>query len=392
MVAAPVPAPWRLVGVNSPAPSVRRIPVLRLAPWDTLRRAEGMPQALGAPRGEGSSPLDGPVAEPRRTGSSTSVPAALSSEAPLPQADPGPGTALARASAPAVLVPADAVPAPLTPAAPAGMAATAAQPTAPAGRAPAAPRSTAPADPEAVQAAPISPSPVLVPSLGGGVPNGYVGGWGDYFIAGSAATAGNRRNGVADGSINMGFGLGDPVTSLGVQVNWGIGSIQRFNGNGSVGVGVGRVLINRPTLQVAVAGGLLDAYVYGFEEGKPSVNGYGAVSVALPLRPNDREWQQRLQLSAGGGGNSFSAIDANFATTETGFFGSVGVELFPSLGLSIGQSSRATNVNVSYIPFRTLPLFVNLVAADVFNNTPFGTVGVLSIGWGDNLKRGYFTR
>ena len=248
-----------------------------------------------------------------------------------------------------------------------------------------------PADAQAVAAERITPPYLIMPSLGGGVPTGYVGGWGDYYIAASAGTPGKTRAGEPDAALNLGFSVGDPVRSLGLDLNWGIGSFKDFNANGSVSVAVGRILVNRPDLQVAVAGGLLDAYVYGNEPGKPPVNGYGAITVALPLRPGDRRFPQRLQLSAGGGGSSFGAIDANFQTTESGFFVAAGVDVLPNLGLSVGQSSRSTNVNVSWIPMRRLPIFVNLVVADVFDATPFGSVGVLSVGWGDSLRRGYFS-
>lgn len=246
-----------------------------------------------------------------------------------------------------------------------------------------------PADAQVVTAERITPPYLISPSLGGGMPSGYAGGWGDYYIAGSAGTPGKTRDGSPDAALNLGFSLGDPVRSLGLDVNWGIGSIKDFNANGSVGVSVGRILVNRPDLQVAVAGGLLDAFAYGNEPGKPPVSGYGAITVALPLRPGDRRFPQRLQLSAGGGGgSSFGAIDANFQTTEAGFFVAAGVDVLPNLGLSVGQSSRSTNVNVSWIPLRGLPIFVNVVVADVFDATPFGTVGVLSVGWGDSLQRG----
>ncbi len=248
------------------------------------------------------------------------------------------------------------------------------------------------ADAQAVAAAPIRSPYLISTSLGGGMPTGYVGGWGDYYIAGSAGTSGKQRGGVPDGSVNLGFAVGDPVRSLGMDVYWGIGSTKNFNANGSVGLAVGRTLVNRRDLQVAVAGGLMDAYSYGNEEGKPAVNGYGAITVALPLRPADPVFPQRLQLSAGGGGNSFAAIDANFQATETGFFVAAGVDLLPNLGFSVGQSSRSTNVNLSWIPFRGLPVFVNLMGADVFDATPYGTVGVLSVGWGDSLQRGYFSK
>ena len=247
-----------------------------------------------------------------------------------------------------------------------------------------------PADAQAVAAARIQPPYLIRPSLGGGVPTGYVGGWGDYYIAGSAGTPGKQRGGSPDGSINLGFGLGDPVRSLGLEVNWGIGSIKNLNANGSVGLAAGRILVNRPDLQVAVSGGLLDAYSYGNEAGQTPINGYGAVTMALPLRRNDPAFKQVLQLSAGTGGSSFSAIDANFNTSTSGFFMAAGVEVLPNVGVSVGQSSRSTNINLSFIPFRTLPIFVNLLAADLFDSTPFGTVGVLSIGWGDSLRSGFF--
>ena len=247
-----------------------------------------------------------------------------------------------------------------------------------------------PADATAVASNSTPLTYLLSPSLGGGVPTGYVGGWGDYYIAASAGTPGKQRAGSIDGSLNLGFGFGDPERTLGLEVNWGIGSFKNFNANGSVGLSAGRLLVNRSDLQVAVGGGLMDAYSYGNEPGKPSVNGYGAVTVAFPLRPGDPSFPQRLQFSAGAGGNSFSAIDANFQTTDAGFFVAAGLDVLPNLGVSIGQSSRSTNVNLSWIPLRNLPVFVNLVAADVFDVTPFGTVGVLSVGWGDSLRSGFF--
>jgi hypothetical protein len=56
------------------------------------------------------------------------------------------------------------------------------------------------------------------------------------------------------------------------------------------------------------------------------------------------------------------------------------------------MSSRSANVNLSWVPFRTVPIYVNLIAADVFANTPWGTIGVLSVGWGDNLQNGFVSK
>lgn len=250
---------------------------------------------------------------------------------------------------------------------------------------------TLPADAQ-VAAAPIRPPYLLRPSLGGGLPTGFVGGWGDYFISGSAGTPGNLRTGSPDGSINMGFGLGDPERLLGLELYWGIGSTKNLNANGSFGATLGRVLVNRSDLQVAVAGGVIDAYPYGSEPNPQPLNGFGALTMAVPLRPADPTFRQTLQFTMGAGGSSFAPIDSYFQTTESGVFGALGVELSANTGFSVGISGRSTNVNLSWVPFRSLPIFVNLAAADVFDATPWGTIGVLTVGWGDNLQNGFVTR
>ena len=248
-----------------------------------------------------------------------------------------------------------------------------------------------PADAQ-VAAARIRPPYLIRPSLSGGVPTGFVGGWGDYFLSGSAGTAGNLRGGSPDGSLNLGFGLGDPERFLGAELFWGIGSIKNLNSNGAFGATIGRLLVNRADLQVSIAGGVIEAFPYGFEPNPQPANGYGALTVAMPLRPSDPSFPQLVQFSVGGGGSTFAAIDSTFQSAENGVFGAAGVELSPNLGVSVGVSTRSTNLNLSWIPLRTLPIFVNVLAADVFSATPWGTIGVLSVGWGDSLKTGLVTR
>lgn len=245
-----------------------------------------------------------------------------------------------------------------------------------------------PADAQ-VAAAPI-PLPYLIrPSLGGGVPTGFVGGWGDYFLSASAGTPGNLREGSPDASFNVGFGIGDPEKLLGVELYAGIGSFKTFNANGSFGASVGRLLVNNPDLQLAVAGGVIDAFSYGTEANPQPINGYGAITAAMPLFKGS---PRILQFTLGGGGSSFAAIDTSYELTSGGMFGSLGIEVLENLGFSVGVSGRSTNVVLSWIPLRSLPIFVNLMAADVAATTPWGTVGVLTMGWGDNLKSGFVTR
>ena len=244
-----------------------------------------------------------------------------------------------------------------------------------------------PADAQ-VAAAPIRPAYLIRPSLGGGVPTGYVGGWGDYFVSASAGTPGNLRP-DADASFNFGFGIGDPQKFLGAEIYAGVGSFKNLNANGAFGVSVGRLLVNSPDLQLGVAGGVIDAYSYGTEPNPQPLNGYGAITAAMPLFKGS---PRIVQFTLGGGGSSFAAIDTSYELTEAGMFGAVGIEVLENLGFSVGVSGRSTNVAVSWIPLRTVPIFVNLMAADVAATTPWGTIGVLTIGWGDNLKNGFVTK
>ena len=246
---------------------------------------------------------------------------------------------------------------------------------------------------EALAAAPTLRPYRLRPSLGGGKPTGYVGGWGDYFISGTAGTRGDADQELRDfldGSVNVGFAIGDPVRAIGVEVYWGAGSIKDFNANGGFGVSAGRLLVNRWNLQVAAAGGVIDFYQYGDEPGSRFSSPYGALTFATPLRPRNPQFQQVLQVTVGGGGKGFAQIDSNFQISEGGFFAAAGVEVLPNLGVSAGVSNRSTVVNLSYVPFRNLPIFVNLAAADVFETTPYGVSGLLTVGWSDNWRSGYF--
>jgi len=235
-------------------------------------------------------------------------------------------------------------------------------------------------------------SPLLSSPLNGGMPTGYVGRWGDYYLAGSAGTPGKQRNGDPDGSLALGIGLGDPVNLVGIDLSWGIGSVRNFGANGGYNGSIGRVVVNQPRLSIGVAGGVINAFAYGGElQGgveSPS-NGYGALSASIPLRPDDPVFRQMVQLSAGVGGNLFAPLDAEFKGPTVGAFVAAGVELAPQLGASMAISGRGTNLSLGWIPWRRVPVFVNLLAADVFSASPYGTVAVLTVGWSDNFLTGF---
>jgi hypothetical protein len=231
--------------------------------------------------------------------------------------------------------------------------------------------------------------PFPAPNLGGGLPSAYVANWGDYFLALSGGTPGNQRDGVVDGSVNMGMGFGDAYRLIAVEADWNIGSVKNFNFNGSFNLLASRVLVNQPRLQVVAGGGVQDLFAYG-NEAKPPATGYGVLTVATPLRQPNLMFNQVLQVSVGVGGNNFTYLNENFEGADASLFTAVGLELSSNVGLSMGWSGRGTNANLSYTPFRDLPFTINLLGADLFATSPFGTVGVLTVSWGDNFRTGLF--
>ncbi len=245
--------------------------------------------------------------------------------------------------------------------------------------------STSPASPSVVD--PIPPlvaikRPWPSPNLNPGVPSAFIANWGDVYITGVAATAGEQRS-AADGSWVGGFGLGDATKAVAIEVNGGCGSFKQFCSNGGLGFRIGRVLIKKPTGWLALAGGWQNAVQWGNEGNQDNIYSAG-LSYAFPLRPINSGFGQTLQINAGIGNTSFAPYSATNSEDQIGGFASIGVELSPAVGVSAGWSGRGANAQLSYTPFRNTPLTLSLLGADLFNQNPAGAVAVFSVSWGTN--------
>ena len=237
---------------------------------------------------------------------------------------------------------------------------------------------------------PVDPIPPLVgiqrpwpsPNLNPGVPSAFVANWGDFYITGVAATAGSQRP-DGDGSYVGGFGLGNATKAVAVEVNGGCGSFKDFCGNGGLGFRIGRVLIKKPTGWLSFAAGWQNAVQWGYEGNQDNIYSAG-FSYAFPLRPIQTGFGQTVQINAGIGNSSFAPYSATNSEDQIGGFASIGVELSPSVGLSAGWSGRGANAQLSYSPFRNIPMTLSLLGADLFNQNPAGTVAVFSVSWGTN--------
>jgi hypothetical protein len=227
------------------------------------------------------------------------------------------------------------------------------------------------------------------PYLGGAQPTAYVDQWGEGYIAGYAGIPNEVRDFNWESSLSVGLGLGDPDRFVAITAGWDIGSTKNLNANGAFSFTVGRVLVETPRLQITAGGGVDSLAPYGTESGADPTNGWGVVTFATPLRPNNPDFAQLLQFSFGIGGNDFAPSPDGFVPEqEYGGFMALGLQATPGIGISLGRSGRSANAVVSLLPDNELPFYVELMAIDLFNETPGGTKGVLGVRFGGrNLYR-----
>ena len=218
------------------------------------------------------------------------------------------------------------------------------------------------------------------PSLSAGIPSAFGANWGDTFISFSGATAGKERNKV-DGSISLGFGLGDSYKLAGLTFAYNIGSIRDFGSNGTFDLQGSRVVYADRTHQVAAAIGWSSFGQYGNgKEGIIPSTLWGEVTSVTLLNPEDSVNKLPLLLSVGIGGGYFSGYEGN-----TNAFGGIGLQVAPQLGLGLAWSGVGLNVGLSFVPVPTIPLTLTATGGDLTNASAGGSRFILSVSYGYNF-------
>lgn len=235
-------------------------------------------------------------------------------------------------------------------------------------------------------AKPYSP-PNLTPTQ---IPTAFLAEWGNYFVSGSVYGFDNVNpsNWVTDGCVNVGMGFGNARRAVAVEVDYNQESVSGRESGGSFDVRIGRDLINNSTFRLAISGGWLAAAAYGDVQAKGD-SPYGVITAAWPLRPNDPNFRQTLQLNAGGGGGRFQRIDTPNLVSD-GVFASAGVELAPNLGISAGWAGRGLNAGLSLAPVKGLPLWTTVSGVNLTNTDNAGRAAVFSVTWGGTFRTATF--
>jgi hypothetical protein len=230
--------------------------------------------------------------------------------------------------------------------------------------------------------------PKFFPGFNAGSPSGFGANWGDVFAGISLIDRSSPKGSPtdkADGSIAFGFGLGNAQDLIGIEVVYNLISLtpSRFASNGSFDFKFHRAL---PDL-MSVAIGWENAINYGPDAGGTPSSVYGSFSKFFVLQPENIENPMLLGLTLGTGGGRFRSFDDQVAGRGgVGVFASAGLQVLSNLSVITDWTGQNLNLGVSYVPFASLPIYVNGTLVDVAGTTSIGLRYSLGVGFGFNFR------
>ncbi|WP_417040788.1 hypothetical protein [Cylindrospermopsis raciborskii] len=230
----------------------------------------------------------------------------------------------------------------------------------------------------------INTQRVYSPGTSAGIPSGFGTNWGDLYFAIAGATA-NRVRREIDGGASVALGFGNARDILGLELSYSLLSIRKFGRNGSFNAKVHRIVYSNPNTYIATAIGWNNFARHGENDrdagiingqfvGTPS-SVYGVVSAYHFLNPKSAN-PVPVNISLGVGEAPL------FSNSGLGIIAGAGIQVTPNIGVSTGWSGKGLNLGVSYLPVRTLPMSLNVIYGDVFQNTEPGSVLSFSLGYG----------
>ncbi|MBD2206728.1 hypothetical protein H6G33_22120 [Calothrix sp. FACHB-1219] len=220
------------------------------------------------------------------------------------------------------------------------------------------------------------------PGSSAGTPSAFGASWGQAFIGGGGFIP---FDGKADGSLSVGFGLGDAVKSVGLEVDiniYSVGGQKELLGDFGESGGVGFKLHKFFADGTAVAVAWSNPITWG-EGNRAKDTIYGVVTRAFYLQPNSPN-KLPLTVSLGVGTGSFRSLGAlrdRSADNPPNFFGSLGLRVIPEASLVASWTGSALNLGASFAPFQNIPVVINTIFTDVTDNSVSSTGFSLSAGY-----------
>lgn len=219
------------------------------------------------------------------------------------------------------------------------------------------------------------------PAMGANSPIAFGAGFGDFYV-GASFTARARFVNAVDGLVSGGFGLGDPMHYVGLQVD--VLSFSSFRSGFGRRMGVDFKLHRVLPGMFAVALGWESAITRGQTDGGSSK--YVVVSKWLPLAASDRESFSALMVSAGVGDGRFRREDDwNYDRRRVNAFGSVALRVLPPVSVIADWTGQDLTVGASFAPIPRWQIVVTPAFADVLGTAGDGARFVMSASWSFHL-------
>lgn len=224
--------------------------------------------------------------------------------------------------------------------------------------------------------------PKAAPGSTAGTPSAYGASFGQAYIGGGLLFPLDEDRDRVDGSLSVGFGLGNATKSVGLEVNANITSVGGgdnfdFGDSGGVGFKLHRYLGDG----TAVAVGWSNPIKWGdVTNAKDTI--YGVVTKSFSLQPDNLNNKLPLTISVGLGSGSFrskGAIEAN--ENAVNMFASLGLRVIPQVSLVSSWTGNRLNMGASFAPFQNTPIVINTIFTDVTSNLDTGLGFALSAGY-----------
>ncbi|MEA5626082.1 hypothetical protein [Nostoc sp. UHCC 0251] len=224
--------------------------------------------------------------------------------------------------------------------------------------------------------------PKAAPGSTAGTPSAYGASFGQAYIGGGLLFPLDEGRDRVDGSLSVGFGLGDAVKSVGLEVNANITSVGGgdsfdFGDSGGIGLKLHRYLGDG----TAVAVGWSNPIKWGdVTNAKDTI--YGVVTKSFALQPESLNNKLPLTISVGLGSGVFrskGAIEAG--DNSVNVFASLGLRVIPQVSLVSSWTGNRLNMGASFAPFNNTPIVINTIFTDVTSNLDTGLGFALSAGY-----------
>lgn len=213
----------------------------------------------------------------------------------------------------------------------------------------------------------IISQPRVSPGVAFGSPIGFGAAQGDYFFGLNGATASSLNNDFigdldADGSLAAGFGLGDPSRYVGVEVAVNVISLtDDFGDSGAVALKVHRNIGERGALAVGTENTLAWGEAEDVADATTSTE-FISYSHYFQLNPDNPMNPGGLMLTVGVGDGRLGQEDD---PTDFAPFVSVGYSITRQFSVIADYAGEMTNVGMSFVPWRDVPLSFVVGATDV---------------------------